>query len=98
MRVKVVEVPKPRTLMRDKFCAVSVCEVGSSQVYVFENSDRDVVLMVYPGGVDAFQVIGGSFSKIENSRVTVEALKSMGFNLGLLPKQARKALAIHSIL
>jgi len=87
--------------MKDKFRAINVCEVDSSQVYVFENSnysEREVVLMVFPEGVDAFQVIGGSFSKIENPRVTVEALKGIGFNLGLLPKQARKALAVHSIL
>jgi len=87
--------------MKDKFRVVSVCEVDSSQVYVFENSkygERDIVLMVYPGGVDAFQVIGGSFSKIEKPCVTVEALKTMGFDLGLLPKQVRKALAIHFIL
>jgi len=75
---------------------------GSGEVYVFEdgerNCERGVVLVAYLRGVDAFQVIGGLFSRIESPHATVEALRNMGFDLALLPRRVQKALAIHAVL
>jgi hypothetical protein len=84
-----------QTLVKGK---VYLASVGNSEVYVFDAHGRSIVLAVHPDSVDAFEVVGGSFSKLEDPRVTLDMLKRMGVKPAGLPDKARKALAVHAVL